>query len=238
MNVKINYTQKGVTQYPMHSHKNYEVMLYTEGQGYMRSEIGDIPFEKGSIIIVAPNIKHGSISTNGFRNISIEGEFEGYFNFDGIKSFSDGEGEDATKLAQMIYANRYGKDYLSSLCTAYLCLLAQRIEEDSVISKSVRQIMFEISQKALDWQIDLTKILSKQDYAEDYIRACFKKIVGKTPHEFLTEIRMKHAIFLMEVYPQRSLTEIAEMSGYIDYVYFSKKFKAFMGVSPRQYRNK
>ena len=33
-----------------------------------------------------------------------------------------------------------------------------------------------------------------------------------------------------------SLSEIAEKCGYLDYVYFSKKFKSVMGLSPREYR--
>ena len=78
MNYRVTCTDNGVIQYPMHSHKNFEIMLYIEGQGYMRTEQGDIPFSKGTVIIVPPNINHGSVSQNGFKNISMEGEFKGY----------------------------------------------------------------------------------------------------------------------------------------------------------------
>ena len=239
MNYTINHTQDGVVRYPMHTHKNYEIMLYLDGKGYMRTELGNIPFETGTIVIVPPNIKHGSISENGFRNISIEGDFEAYLGFDTVKSFEDNETHDGKMLAEMIYENRYGNDtYLASLCTAYVCFLMQRFELDSVMQRSVKKITDEISQNAFDTQIDLTLILSKSGYSEDYIRSCFKKITGKTPSEFLTDIRIKHACFLIDIYKNKiSLSEISERCGYLDYIYFSKRFKLVTGMSPREYRN-
>ena len=239
MSYTINHTQDGVVRYPMHTHKNYEIMLYLDGKGYMRTELGNIPFETGTIVIVPPNIKHGSISENGFRNISIEGDFEAYFGFDTVKSFEDNETQEGKMLAEMIYKNRYGNDtYLASLCTAYVCFLMQRFELDSAMQRSVKKITDEISQNAFDTQIDLTLILSKCGYSEDYIRSCFKKITGKTPSEFLTDVRIKNACFLIDIYKNKiSLSEISERCGYLDYIYFSKKFKSVMGMSPREYRN-
>ena len=239
MSYTINRTQDGVIQYPVHTHKNYEIMLYLDGKGYMRTELGNIPFEVGTIIIVPPNIKHGSTSGNGFKNISIEGDFEAYFRFDTVKSFEDNETQEGKMLAEMIYENRYGNDtYLASLCTAYVCFLMQRFELDSAMQRSVKKITAEISQNAFDPQIDLTLILSKSGYSEDYVRSCFKKITGKTPNEFLTDIRIKHACFLIDIYKNTiSLSEISERCGYLDYIYFSKKFKSVMGMSPREYRN-
>ena len=81
MKYKINITQNGTVQYPLHTHKNYEIMLYLEGEGHMRTEFGDIPFEEGTVIIVPPNILHGTTSEKGFKNISVEGDFDRYFNF-------------------------------------------------------------------------------------------------------------------------------------------------------------
>lgn len=239
MSFKINCTQDGVIQYPIHVHKNYEIMLYLEGKGYMHTELGDVPFKDGTIVIVPPNIKHGSISENGFKNISIEGDFEGYWHFDSVKSFEDNETREGKALAQFIYNNRYGNsNYLSSLCTAYAYFLTQRLDIGSTIHQCVSNIISEISENALDPQIDLMSFLSKSGYSEDYMRSCFTRITKKTPNKFLTEIRIKHACFLIDIYHNElSLTEISERCGYLDYVYFSKKFKSVMGMSPREYRS-
>ena len=239
MSCKINRTPNGVVQYPMHTHNNYEIMIYLEGKGYMRTELGDVPFEGGTIVIVPPGVKHGSISENGFKNISIEGDFKGYWHFDSVRCFSDNDTQEGKALAQLIYDNRYGNsNYLSSLCTAYACFLTQRLDVDSTIHKCVSNIISEISKNAFDPQINLALALSKSGYSEDYMRSCFKRITKKTPNAFLTEIRIKHACFLIDVYhDELSLNEISESCGYLDYVYFSKKFKSVMGMSPREYRN-
>ena len=240
MGYTINCTPEGIAKYPMHTHKNYEIMLYLEGEGYLDTDGGKFPFSAGTVIIVPPNVKHGSVSKNGFVNISIEGEFDNCLHFNETKSLRDNEQGEARTLARMIYGNRFGKSaYISSLCSAYICFLMQRLEVEQSTEKAVQEIVFEISRRAFDSQIDLSSILSKSGYSEDYIRSCFKKITSMTPNEFLTDVRIKHACFLMDIYnDELPLTEIAERCGYLDYVYFSKKFKSVMAQSPREYKRK
>ena len=239
MSYTINCTQDGIVRYPLHTHKNYEIMLYLEGNGYMSTDSEEIPFRPGTIIIVPPNVRHGSVSEEGFKNISIEGEFDRCLHFHEVKKLSDNESQEGRTLAGIIYANRYGKSaYIVSLCSAYIYFIMQRFELDSAMQRSVQKIISEISQSAFDSQIDLALILSKSGYSEDYIRSCFKKITGKTPNEFLTDIRIKHACFLIDIYKNTiSLSEISERCGYLDHIYFSKRFKLVMGMSPREYRN-
>lgn len=239
MKYVINQTADGVIKYPVHCHKNYEIMFYLEGDGYMHTEQGDFSFNKGTVIIVPPGIMHGSVSENGFKNISIEGEFNGFLNFDRVVSFSDTVTKDCEALATLIYNNRFGSEtYLNLLSTSYVTFLLKNIDVKNQISESITSIIGEIYENAFDCEINLTKILNKHGYSEDYIRSCFTKRTGKTPHAFLTEIRINQACFLIDVYgTERSLTEIAEQCGYSDYVYFSKQFKRIVGKSPREYRS-
>ena len=71
----INITDDNTIRYPLHVHQQYEVMVYLEGVGYLETDDKRYPFSPGSIIIVPPRVKHGSVSKNGFRNISIKGSF-------------------------------------------------------------------------------------------------------------------------------------------------------------------
>ncbi len=108
MNLQINRTNDGVVQYPLHTHSHHEIMYYVEGEGHMRTAVGDFPFRPGTVIIVPPGVEHGSVSKNGFRNISILGEFERHLNFDRVVSLVDTDMREGRVLAELIYENRYG----------------------------------------------------------------------------------------------------------------------------------
>ncbi|MBP3592322.1 MAG: helix-turn-helix domain-containing protein [Clostridia bacterium] len=237
MYLQIHRTENGCIRYPLHTHKNYEIMLYLNGSGSLCTSEGDYPFEEGTVLIVPPGVSHGSTSKTGFRNISVEGEFQGYFCFDSVKVLADNESHDGQTLAKMLYENRCGSiALLNSLCQAYLCFLIERMEVEDRMYRSVERIVAMIREHAFDPQLRVSEILSTSGYAEDYIRAAFKKIIGKTPMRMLTEIRIHHACFLMDVYKhEMPLSRIAELCGFLDYVYFSKKFKALMGMTPRAY---
>lgn len=240
MNLLINCTDDGVKTYPLHSHKNYEIMLYLSGNGFLRTSKKQYPFSHGTIIIVPPYIEHGSTSKDGFKNISISGDFHHLLTFTEPVSLCDNKKLEGEMLAKMIFDNRYGnKNYLSSLSTSYIYYLLQNIQTENNIGMCVREIISEISNNAFNFNINTTDILLKSGYAEDYIRSHFKKITGKTPIEFLTEIRIKHACFLIDTSTETSsMAEISEQCGFTDYVYFSKKFKSIVGASPIDYKNK
>lgn len=239
MNLQINRTAEGVKVYPLHKHNNYEIMLYLKGTGYLCTKEKNYPFTPGTIIIVPPYTEHGSASREGFENISVGGEFNHLLSFSEPVSLYDNENRDGKKIAETLYDNRFGsKDFLAALTTAYILYLLQNTETENDVGICVRKIVSEISENAFDCGFIVTKTLSKSGYAEDYIRSRFKKITGKTPVEFLTDIRIKRACFLMDIYKDNlSLSKIAEQCGYADYSYFSKKFKSVTGISPAEYKN-
>lgn len=239
MFLQINRTQDGVRTYPMHKHNHYEIMLYLQGAGHLRTQNGNIPFSPGSIIIVPPGIEHGSTSKDGFKNISVGDEFENLLHFEDVVALRDNKQNEGKMLATMIYNNRHKNSvYVSGLCAAYIRFILQYISFTDNIGVSVNKIMSEIENNFYDHDINLHHLLQKSGYAEDYVRSHFKKVTGKTPKAFLADIRIKHAAFLIDIYANTlSLQQIADRCGYVDYVYFSKTFKTILGVSPKEYKN-
>ena len=233
----INKTVEGTLCYPRHSHKRYEIMHYISGSGVMWTENGEIPFSEGTVIVMPPDILHGSVSENGFVNVSVESDFDGLF-FSATPIVLCCDGDDGAKLIDMIWDNRYGSEaYLNSLCVAYSRYLLHKVKPKSVMSENVGRIIKQISDVAYDPETDVAEILRQSGYAEDYIRMRFRQEVGKTPIAFLTELRIKRARYLIDLYKNTlALYEIAEKCGYTDYVYFSKKFKEYVGVSPLEYK--
>ena len=80
---------------------------------------------------------------------------------------------------------------------------------------------------------------------EEYARMCgiskyhfihlFSACKGCSPSKYKSDLLMQKARELVSI-SEIPMGEIAEMLGFEDALYFSKKFKAYYGVSPSQYR--
>lgn len=222
---------------PPHKHKNYEIIVYTNGSGLFHSTGKDIEVSPGKIIIIPPGtMHHSSKPAAALERIYINGEFNKVFFPTFTTVVLDNSANEGLQLAKMIYANRYDHEYAESLINAFTHFLLQNIKMEDEIFLAVKDIIEKISNDFFNSNINLNTLMKKSGYAVDYIRAQFKKITGKTPIEFLTKIRINHACYLIDTYKNLfSLTDIAERCGYTDYVYFSRRFKHIMGVSPRKY---
>jgi len=215
-------------------------MYYLSGVGCLATEQGDIPYREGTILIVPPGVIHGSVSENGFVNISIGGDFNHFFLFDKIVVQHDNESGDGGRLAKLIYANRHAAmEYVASLCNAYANFLLQNAQYEDRVNQAVADIIKQTAGSYFDPQFSITLALRKSGYAQDYIRANFKRVTGLSPIEFLTKIRIDHGRKLFEIYGQGiSVSEAALACGFEDPVYFSKRFKQATGVSPKAYQKK
>lgn len=234
----ISITEKGTKKYPLHSHTNWEIMYYLEGSGHLATKNEKIPFSQGSIIIVPPKVEHGSVSSDGFVNISVGGDFNHLFMFDSIIKQQDNVNKDGEKLARLILENRHGDpQYLDSVCNAYAHFLLQNSQYEKRINREIAKIIDEVNKNFTDPDFNIGELLYNSGYAEDYIRAEFKKITSYSPIDFLTKLRIEHAKKLMEIYGQGiSVAEVSESCGFDDSVYFSRRFKQFCGASPADYK--
>lgn len=221
-----------------HKHAYYEIVVFTKGNGIFHISGKDIDASPGTIIIIPPQTVHHSTKIgNDLERIYVGGNFNQFFNMDTPTVILDNSESEGTLLAKMLYRNRYTTpEYISSLVNAFTHFLLKNIKMENNIFSATKNIAEEISSDFYNCNIDLCSILTKSGYAEDYIRAQFKKIMGKTPTEFLTQIRINHACYLIDTYRHSlSLSEIAEKCGFTDYVYFSRRFKQITKVSPRKY---
>lgn len=82
------------------------------------------------------------------------------------------------------------------------------------------------------------KISDLADYIgvnRSYLASSFKKMVGCSPQEYLLNFRMEKAKgFLNNTNMQ--IREVAEAVGYSDQLAFSKMFRMYYGVSPKNFR--
>ena len=206
----------------------------------MRCDGGEIPFSKGTVILVPPSVIHGSYSSSEFVNISFQSDFGGLFLLDRPVVITGAEDDEGGALARIIYENRFkNQAYLHSLSVAYASYVLEKMSAETRVAGFVRELVEKISAEAFNTEISLSKILADSGFAEDYARAIFKRVTGKTPVAFLTGMRINRARHLIDIYGKTlSLSEVAQRCGYLDYVYFSKRFKELVGVSPRGYKGR
>lgn len=86
-------------------------------------------------------------------------------------------------------------------------------------------------------KLNLAYVANLVDLNYFYFSRNFKKEVGVTFLEYVTEKRMKEAIKLLDD-PSLKIYEISDMLGYDDCKYFFKIFKTRFGVSPSVFREK
>lgn len=235
--IYVNVTDDHIKKYPPHKHDYWEIMTYLQGEGYMYTEEGNLKFSPGEIIIIPPGVMHGSVSDDGFKNISVGGNFGNVFIFEKAVSLQDNNLQEGTKLAQLLFQSQNLDGYYrKSLAQTFALFLLERLKFKEPIYCAIEKILMQIKENALDTDFKISTILQQSGYAEDYIRCKFKTITGIHPIAYVTKIRIERAKYLIDIYGNsKSLSTIAEMCGYLDYVYFSKKFKSVVGLSPKDY---
>ncbi|MBQ3135748.1 MAG: helix-turn-helix transcriptional regulator [Oscillospiraceae bacterium] len=223
---------------PPHKHKNYEIVVCTKGMGQVYFDENPVPVVPGTILVVPPGVSHSSSGCDDSYERIYIGGVDHMFHLSDPAVISEDSGGEGLLLANLIFRNRYAEEeYISALVHAFGLFVLQKIKMYDKVFLAVQAIAEYISREFHNSDMDLNAVLKRSGYTEDYIRANFKRITGKTPTEFLTQARIHHACYLIGMYKDTlPLTEIAERCGYVDYIYFSRRFRQEMGVSPRQYR--
>lgn len=99
-----------------------------------------------------------------------------------------------------------------------------------MVEKSITYLQQHISDP-----ISIPDIASRMGCSQTYFRRLFKMRTGRTPIEYLLELRMRHAQSLLE-HTDMSIAEVATSIGYDDPFYFSRLFSKTHGISPFKYR--
>ena len=238
-NMQITITPKGLKEYPFHKHDSSEIVCYLHGEGFMETEQEDIPFQKGTILLLPPNIKHRSKSKNGFKNICVHVEDAALINTK-ILVGKDNETDDAQTLAKILaraFINKLsGIDgLLTYLYNAYRELVLMLISGNNLSKADI--LRAEIVANCNNVEYNIASALMGKGISADHLRVIFKQKYGCTPIQYLTNLRIAFACNMFEVYGEEiKVKEVAYASGYTDEFYFSRIFKKIKGITPKEYQ--
>ena len=118
--------------------------------------------------------------------------------------------------------------------SALLYSMARLSSKKDSKSDMVSRVLSLTSEHFTSPSLSLSSIAEEIGYHEKYVSSRFKKEVGIPFAQYLRDIRINHAVFLMEQ-GVVSVKNVAMLSGFSDSLYFSKVFKELKGVSPREF---
>ena len=84
-------------------------------------------------------------------------------------------------------------------------------------------------------KIDIPSLAKIENLSNSRYVANFKKQTGKSPNEYIIDLRLQLAKSLLEN-TKMSIKQISEKVGYSDQYFFSRLFKNHIGISPQKYR--
>ncbi len=82
-------------------------------------------------------------------------------------------------------------------------------------------------------EFTLTELAAKANMSTSYFCRIFKNLTGKTPFEYITQLRLREAARLLTE-GRLNITEIALRVGFSDSNYFSRQFKKYKNCPPSQ----
>lgn len=88
----------------------------------------------------------------------------------------------------------------------------------------------------LDKQIDLGVMAEIAAFSPYHFHRIFSYIVGETPNDFVSRIRLEKIAQLLRDDPKALVGDIAFQCGFINASSFSRAFKAYFGVTAKEFR--
>lgn len=97
------------------------------------------------------------------------------------------------------------------------------------------KLMLEYMHEHFSAEITMEDIAQAANISRSECFRCFRKMIRKTPIEYLTEYRLGHAAEMLAT-TDKSIAEICLDCGYNHQSYFGKQFKKFAGQTPMEFR--
>ena len=227
---------------------DYHILFITEGSLFIKEKGIETEVPKGNIVIYRP------LET---QNYYVKAEIKTtsyYVHFSGTeceKILSDfrllkrvvniGEIPHAESLFKKMIEEYYLKrPYSAELCAGYLytilALFARRNEWDShYISDERIEKVLRCMAEDFGTETDISLYADMCNLSISRFIHLFKKCTGKSPKNYIMEMRVKRAAQLLEN-TDLPMQKVGEEVGISDQNYFSRIFKKYNGVSPLNYR--
>lgn len=240
MDILLNKTSKIYTDYPVHKHAYWEILINFSGSGTALIGKQEYPFQPGTIFCIRPGTPHKKASAEGFSDgMLILRDFP--TDTDAVcLQYEDDANQTFRKLFDLAFEIQVMDNPNAA---AIVRSLAEAMQQLLFSWKTIRHrsTPVELFQKKLldnvsNCDFVMADAIAETGYSASYFRRMFKEVVGHSPVDFLHFLRVQYAkTQLIQYSGIRSIRDIAFSAGFTDPYYFSRVFKQHTGVSPQQY---
>lgn len=122
---------------------------------------------------------------------------------------------------------------------------AQQQEEkiDKISMKSSDEILMERIMKVVnkhldDPELNVEMLASEVGLSRVHVHRKLKELTNLSTRDFIKNIRLQQAAFLLDQNKKMTISEVAYAAGYTNLSHFSNSFKEKYGMSPKEYMNK
>lgn len=244
-NYSYNATTYDGISFPLHFHKNFELIYVLSGSVRLTAGEKSADLSPGEFALCLSNEVH-SLETLGHSRCWV-----GVFSEDFVHAFEkQARGMVGSGLAfrceksveDFLVANLIAEAqppvYLLKACLYAACSeycrsirLEPRTEKSSLLMRAI----FDYITQNYRSKISLAMMAEALGYNYHYLSKCFHKIFAMSFTAFLNSYRLDMALSML-VETNKDITEIALESGFQSIRNFNEVFKARTGITPAQYR--
>ncbi|HTY56892.1 MAG TPA: AraC family transcriptional regulator [Candidatus Binataceae bacterium] len=225
-----------IRSYPLHQHESWELVLYTHGRGVATIGEREISFHPGRLICMPPGVPHKEISEHGYRDIYIHAH--NVAASDTIPVVDDTEDRRLFRLAMMLYSEAHLKPPgwetgTQDLLDLFLFFVrrGQAPKEEHALVARLKMLLVE---HLHDSDFRVGAAMREMPMASDHLRRLFRQVTGRTPLDYLSELRVAEAKRLLKV-GGLGVKQVAARVGIPDPYYFSRVFMKVTGRRPSAY---
>lgn len=230
--------------------KDYQLIIIAKGGAVFLHDGKQIILTGGEMILIPPFVRNDYRYTDYVDAMWIHftgTEAENIVRQYGIEPFCKYSISDTAHF--FVYAEKIVKEFqlqrvgFMNNCNGYLLnilTLAKRRIDAELFAENHRAVP-DLTLAIDKMQTEYSRTTNISEYAEmfnisdSYFIHLFTQQFGVSPYQYLLNIRMSQAKYLLSETNMR-INDISDNIGYDDPFYFSRIFKKHIGVSPRSYR--
>ena len=221
--------------------REYNALIFRiRGRATVTWEGGQIRLDKNDVTFVpcgsGYNIK--SYADEDAIVIHFAGSFE---NTPPLSNMTSTNPETFIKLFDSLLTtwNRKPTGFVYRMDSIFLSILEQIERQSLSLSDSTADLLIRRAVERMHQgfsvpEFSIASLAEESGFSVSYFRRVFLEKMGVSPKEYLTSLRIQHAVALLES-GYYTVERVAELSGYNSAKHFSTSLKSITGKSPRSF---